>query len=97
MTVALIGGLDRLKNQYESLAEEHGIELRVYSKPKADLQGRISQVDAVVLFTNLVSHQSAREVRKLARSGNVSLICSHNSSLAAARRCFLAAAKAAQD
>lgn len=88
MTVAMVGGLDRLKDRYESAARAEGISLKVFSKPRANLVSRISGVDGVIMFTNLISHQAAQQVYKLARSGEVCLICSHNSSLSAAQRCF---------
>src|SRR3989304_2381299 len=88
MTVALVGGLDRLEQRYRSEAKHQDVDLRVFNKPTCNLSCKLAGVDAVILFTDLVSHASAEQVYKLARAKSVCLICSHNSSLSAARRCL---------
>lgn len=88
MTVALIGGFDRLKHHYQSTAKERGINLRILTTHTSDLSCKLAQVDAVIMFTDLVSHNSAKKVYKLTRTQNVCLVCSHNSSLTAIRRCL---------
>lgn len=88
MTVALVGGLTRLKNRYKDAARRQGIDLRVFSEKQACLSCKIGQADAVIMLTDLVAHQSAKEVYKLARDNEVCLVCSHRSSLTAVDRCL---------
>jgi len=87
MTVALVGGLDRLASHYTGLAEEHdGLTIKVYSRFQPKLAARLAAVDGVVLCTDLVSHKAAREVYRLAREHDLELVCSHRSSVSAVRR-----------
>jgi len=87
MTVAIVGGLDRLAPHYAALAKEHeGLEIRVFSRYKPALQKRIATADGVVLCTDLISHRAAREVYRLARADGIALACSHRSSVSAVRQ-----------
>lgn len=87
MTVAIVGGLDRLAPHYTALEKEHeGLEIRVFSRYKPALQKRIASADGVVLCTDLISHGAAREVYRLAREDGIALACSHRSSVSAVRQ-----------
>ena len=88
MTVALVGGLSCLAGRYRSIAAEHQIDLRVYIDRHACLKCKLGEVDAVIMFTDLVSHQAAKEVNKLARSHGKCVVRHHRSSVTAARRCL---------
>lgn len=88
MTVVLLGGLTRFKHRYEALAAAEGIDLRVFPGRTRNLSSKLAGADAVIMFTDLVAHSTARTVYRQARSHNMDLICSHKSSLSAARRCL---------
>lgn len=89
MTVAIVGGLDRLSQQYERLAATHDeLEIRVFNRFKPGLAERIAEADGVILFTGLVSHQAAREVYRMARTKGGAVVCSHSAGISAAKRCL---------
>lgn len=88
MTVAIIGGLNRLNEQYEKLAREENLDLRVFNRLTPSLQKRIEQTDGVILFTNLISHKAARHVYKLARNNKINLVCCHKCSVSAVKSCI---------
>lgn len=93
MTVALIGGLDRLSSHYTALADEHDdMTIKVFSRFKPGFSSRIASADGVVLCTDLVSHKAAREVYRLARENDVELVCTHRSSVSAVRKSVAALA-----
>lgn len=94
MTVALIGGLDRLAPHYTALEKDHGdLTIKLFTRFKPGLSDRIASVDGVVLCTDLVSHQSAREVYRLARDHDLKVVCTHRSSVSAVRKSVEALAK----
>lgn len=94
MTIAIIGGLDRLKGEYTKLADEHeDMDIRVFSQSKPKLGSRLADVDGVVLFTNLVSHNAAKQVYRMARANKIELVCSHSGGISAARSCVTALAQ----
>ncbi len=91
MTVALVGGLDRLARHYTALADGHeNLTIKVYPRYKPGLADRIASADGVVLCTDCISHKAAREVYRLARANDVDLVCSHRSSVSAVRASIVA-------
>jgi len=88
MCVALIGGMDRLERHYINEAEKVGIELRVFNKSEADMALEIKHVDAVVIFTNKVSHRAKREVMNIAKSRNIPVFMYHSCGICTLRDCF---------
>ena len=68
MCVALIGGMDRLERQYINEAERVGVDIKVFTKPEANMASKIGRVDAVVIFTNKVSHKAKRDVMNVAKA-----------------------------
>ncbi|HZD40389.1 MAG TPA: DUF2325 domain-containing protein [Terriglobales bacterium] len=97
MTVVILGGLDRFKHRYEALAAAEGINLRVFPGRIRNLSCKLSGADAIIMFTDLVSHSTAKTVYHHARCQNKNLICSHKSSLSAAKHCLEQALKRNND
>jgi hypothetical protein len=74
MTVALVGGIDRLASHYTAIAESHDeLEIRIFNQYTPSLAKRLSSVDGIVLCTDVVSHRAAREVYRLARDNRLTL------------------------
>lgn len=96
MTVVMVGGLKRLERHYLSAAAEERIDLRILNRCCPEFSRRIGGADAVILFTDLVSHESAKQVYQFARTSDLCLVCSHNSSLTAAKRCLREAKQQAE-
>jgi hypothetical protein len=88
MSIALIGGMERLGRRYRDEAESLGIRLQVYNEAATGLAGRLAGVDAVVIFTNKVSHRAKREVVNIARARNIPLVMSHSCGVCTLRHCL---------
>jgi cellobiose-specific phosphotransferase system component IIB len=88
MCVALIGGMDRLERNYISEAGKLGIDLRVFTKPESELSSKIKNVDAVVIFTNKVSHKAKREVMNIAKGKNIPVFMYHSCGICTLRDCL---------
>lgn len=88
MSVALIGGMDRLKRHYIWEAERLGIDLRVFNRPEAMMHPRIKGVDAVVVFTNKVSHRAKKEAVRIAKGNRIPILMSHSCGICALRDCL---------
>lgn len=52
MSIALIGGMDRLERHYIREAERFCVNLRVFTKSETGMGSKIKNVDAVVIFTD---------------------------------------------
>jgi poly(3-hydroxyalkanoate) synthetase len=64
MCIALIGGMDRLERHYIEEAERAGVDLRVFNKSEVNIGSKIRNVEAMVIFTNKVSHRVKAEAMK---------------------------------
>ncbi len=88
MCVALIGGMDRLERQYISEAERMGIDLRVFTKPATGMSAKVKNVDAIVIFTNKVSHKAKKEVMNIAKARNIPVFMYHSCGICTLKDCF---------
>lgn len=87
MCVALIGGMDRLERHYIHEAGKSGIELKVFTKHKRMLS-KIRNVDAIVIFTNKVSHNAKKEVMDLAKAKKIPVYMYHSCGICTLRNCI---------
>lgn len=88
MCVALIGGMDRLERDYQDEAGKAGIQLRVFTKPETNLASKIKNMDAVIIFTNKVSHNAKREAVSAAKSRKIPVYMRHSCGICALRDCL---------
>jgi hypothetical protein len=88
MSIALIGGMDRLERHYISEAEKLGIDLKVFNKPEAGITQKIKNVDAVVIFTGKVSHRAKKEAMTVAKNKNIPVLMYHSCGICTLRDCF---------
>ncbi|HBH60965.1 MAG TPA: DUF2325 domain-containing protein [Nitrospiraceae bacterium] len=88
MCIALIGGMDRLERHYKNEAEQAGVDLKVFSKPGPGLSSKLGNVDAVLIFTNKVSHRAKNVVMKAARSRYISVFMLHSCGICSFRDCL---------
>ena len=88
MCVALIGGMDGLERHYISEAEKFGIELRVFTKSESQIASKIKNMDALVIFTNKVSHRVKKEAVNIAKARNIPVLIYHSCGVCTLRDCF---------
>lgn len=88
MCIALIGGMDRLERHYKAEADRFGIDLKVFNASAAGMTSKLKNVDAVVIFTNKVSHQARKEAMNIARSWKVPVFQYHSCGVCTLRECF---------
>ena len=88
MCVSVIGGMDRLERHYRSEAEKFGIELTVFNASAVKMASKVKNADAVVIFTNKVSHRARKEVMNTARSRNLPVYQYHSCGVCTLRECF---------
>ncbi len=86
MSAILIGGLDRLKRQYEAEAAKRGVNLKVYTGKENTVAKHLGNTDVVILFTDKVSHKARKQATSLAKARNIPLAQSHSSSVSSLGR-----------
>lgn len=88
MSVTLIGGIDRLKQDYIRTAKKRGIDLKCLLHDTPDFKSRIGTPDAVVIFTKQISHEARRKAVEYARAQNIQLHQLHSCSISSLCNCF---------
>lgn len=88
MCIALIGGMDRLERHYRSEAEKYDIDLKVFSTSENDITAKVRHVDALVIFTNKISHRVKREVMNIAKARSIPVFMYHSCGVCTLRDCF---------
>lgn len=89
MNVVLIGGMDRLERHYVEEAESCGVQLKVFTKSQAGLSSKIGSPEAMILFTNKVSHRVRNEALNMAKARNIPVHMCHSCGVCSLRNCLL--------
>ncbi|MDR0881770.1 MAG: DUF2325 domain-containing protein [Candidatus Adiutrix sp.] len=87
-TVALIGGLEHLRNKYIDTAKSFGVDLKFFEGRENCIRHRFGELDMMIVFTDNVSHSARQEVVKHARLNIIPLRLRHSSSISTLRKCF---------
>jgi len=88
MCVALFGGMDRLEKHYLEEAARLGFDLRVFSKSETNFDKKIRNMDAIVIFTNKVSHNVKKSAVKMARAEDIPVFLHHSCGVCTLRECL---------
>ncbi|KKK86638.1 hypothetical protein LCGC14_2761230 [marine sediment metagenome] len=88
MCVALIGGMKRLEKNYVAEAKKYGINLKVFNVSGPSMSSKLKSVDAVVVFTNKVSHNAKKQAVCVAKSNDIPLYLYHSCGMCTLRECL---------
>ncbi len=88
MSVAILGGLDRLRRSYEKKGNDLGYRVKVYSRKVPNLADRLSGMDRIVIFTGTVAHPMVAEAVRAAKKYRIPLGRIHRNSVSAMVRCL---------
>ena len=88
MSVAIVGGLDRLRRSYERKCKDMGYQGKVFSKQIPNLANRMTGVNGIVIFTGTVAHPMVAEANRVARMWGIPIERTHSSSVSALKRCL---------
>lgn len=88
MCAVLVGGMDRLRNEYISTAKSLGVELKVFTGQERSIKSQIGEIDMMILFTGKLSHAARHEAVKHARTHNIPVHMIHSSGVSSLRRCI---------
>ena len=83
MSVVIVGGHDRMVQQYKQVCKAHRCKAKVFTKKAGNLGNQIGSPDAIIIFTNTVSHQMVKSAAPEAEKANADVIRCHTSSKSA--------------
>ena len=85
MCVVIVGGNERMEQQYKVICRDFGYRAKVFTKMPADFKRQIGCPDLLVLFTGTVSHKMVACAAEEARRKQVRVARCHTSSCCALR------------
>ena len=88
MSIILVGGMDRLGGQYRKEARLQGMDLQIFSQAASGMGAKIKNADAVVIFTNKVSHQAKNEAFTAAKKCGIPVFMHHACGVCTLRECL---------
>jgi hypothetical protein len=88
MSVAILGGLDRLKRNYEKLGSERGIEVKFFHRKVPELDRRLMGVNGIILITGTISHTMITQALRVAKKYKIPITRNHSSSISSLKRCL---------
>ena len=80
MSIVLIGGHDRMGRRYKEMGKEKGHRIKVYTQMPARFAKSIGNPDAILFFTNTVSHKMVKVATSEAKKLKIPVFKSHSSS-----------------
>ena len=88
MSIAIIGGMDRLKRSYEQLAQDLGFKVKFFGRKVPAMGKRLARVNGIVVFTGMVAHHMVAEANRAARLNGIPVIHIPTSSTAGLKKCL---------
>ncbi len=85
MSVVIVGGNERMANQYETICKEHGFKAKVFTKENGSLRKKMGYPDLLILFISTVSHKMVLSVTQEAKKNSIPVTKIHTSSATALR------------
>ena len=80
MSVVIVGGHDRMVNQYREICKKYNCKAKIFTKTAGRLANQIGSPDLIILFTNTVSHKMVLSAVNEAEKCKANVIRSHTSS-----------------
>jgi hypothetical protein len=88
MCLAVIGGMDRLTPHYCAEAARVGIYLRIFNRSKVNLGAKLRHIDALLIFTNKVSHRVKKEALNAVKGRPIPVFMEHSCGVCTLRDCL---------
>ena len=80
MSVVIIGGNERMEQQYKQICKKHKCKAKVFTRMSGNLKTQIGQPDLIILFTSTVAHKMVHCAVAEAERKNIIVERSHSSS-----------------
>ncbi len=90
MCATLVGGMDRLKQDYLRTARQAGVDLKIFTGKENSIAAHLGGSERIIIFTNKVSHQARNEALSVARSRNIPVDMLHSCGVSSLRKCLVA-------
>ena len=80
MSVVIIGGNERMEQQYKQICKKHRCKAKVFTRMSGNLKTQIGQPDVIILFTSTVAHKMVNCALQEAKRHSIRVERTHSSS-----------------
>ncbi|HDQ40381.1 MAG TPA: DUF2325 domain-containing protein [Desulfonatronum sp.] len=88
MCATLIGGMDRLKQDYLRTAKKAGVDLKIFTGQENTIAAQLGKSERIIIFTNKISHRAKNEAMHVAKTRNIPVHMLHSCGVSTLRRCL---------
>lgn len=88
MSITVVGGMDRLRRDYENAAKQLGVNLTVYTGKESCLADKIGAPDVTILLTDMLSHNAKTRVLQKSRRTGTPVCFLKSNGVSGLRRCL---------
>lgn len=88
MSVVIVGGNERMEDQYKTICKEHGCKAKIYTKERGGLRKKIGSPDLLIFFTDTLSHKMLLSASKEAKKNKIPVAHLHSASACALEKFF---------
>lgn len=80
MSIVLVGGHDRMHDEYKEVGNKHGYKMKIFTQMPSRFNKSIGKPDAIVLFISTVSHKMVLTATKEAKRKSIPILRCYTSS-----------------
>jgi len=88
MCAALVGGMDRLKQDYIKTAKRQGVKLKVFTGKENNISSRLGNADFLIIFTNKINHAARSRTMAYAKANNIPVHRRHSCGVSSLSDCL---------
>lgn len=88
MCATLVGGMDRLKKEYQQTAKKNGVRLKVFTGKERNMRSMIGSPDLIIIFTDKCSHKARKLAMQHAGANNIPVTQSHSCGISSLKSCL---------
>ena len=89
MSIAILGGIDRLIPHYTKHGRTMGFSnIKVFSKKMPNMVKRLSKYQAIVICTGNVAHKMVEGTIRMAQNNGIPVGRTHSSGVTAMKKCL---------
>jgi hypothetical protein len=88
MSVVIIGGNEKMEEQYRHVCEIHNYKAKIFTKAHGQFRDQIGHPELIILFTSTVAHKMAATAHKEAKKNGIPIRYVNSSSLNALEHVF---------
>lgn len=83
MSIVIVGGNERMENDYRKICRKHQLKAKVFTKVKGSIRDQIGEPELIVIFTDTVAHKMSMVAKKEAKHKDIPVTYVHSSSATA--------------